>query len=177
MNENKKLFNFKKFNVPMSILEPSDEETYTLIPGDTADFLEWAIAMYTSKDTKNPFEIHSGRDKAVKEKYFHNNAALRKLCEEMRRYYDATNGRFGAGPDHINKQWIEDHLNKPNDSTIYWTLTTYSGKLVKSRYTSESVKKFLIAMLNTSDFFDEYVNFDIDMNTVTDNKTNNASNA
>lgn len=177
MNENKKLFRFMKFDVPMAILTPSPEETYTLIPGDTANFLEWAIAMYTSKTTKNPFEIHSGRDKLVKEKYFRNNDALKKLCKEMRSYYDATNGRFGAGPEHINKTWFEKHCNEPNDSTVYWTLTTYGGKLVKSRYTSESVKKFLITMLNTPDFFDEYVNFSIDMNTATDNETNNASNA
>lgn len=159
------LFNFKKFDVPMNMLTSCDEDTYTLIPGEAENFLNFVFSMYT--DIENPFEIHSGRDSLIKKMYLRNNDKLMQLCRDMMHYQKATNGEFGLG---ITKEWIENHSNKPGDGTIYWMLTTTAGKLVKSKYTSESVRDFVIALLNTPDFFKESVRYDLDMNTVEDNE-------
>lgn len=159
------LFNFKKFDVPMNMLKPCNEDTYTLIPGEAENFLNFVFSMYT--DIENPFEIHSGRDSHIKEMYLRNDDKLMQLCRNMMYYQKATNGEFGLG---ITKEWIENHRNKPGDGTIYWMLTTTAGKLVKSKYTSESVRDFVIALLNTPDLFKESVHYDLDMNTVEDNE-------
>ena len=144
----------KNFKLPLDILVPSDEETYTLIPGDAVEFFEWAFAVFADEF---PFEIWSGRNKELRAAWQFNDEKLMELYRDAISYYPVTNGRFGLDPDLFDDDWIKEHWHKENDSTIYYITSSITGKFFKGKYTSESVKKFVIETLNIPDFFDTYL--------------------